>query len=169
MLLEDFIRNNEINPKYKKFKYHMILLFRLKVGGKSLPPFNSKNMDKYCTKIIDVLWDRNGALETFKDITNDIEKTLSYFKSEYNIERLKKFTSQLTKLPEVELTRGVVKIFHKCRGFGFIEIDQSEDAFVHYEDIIGQGYRTLIEGQHVEFMLKKTQKGLKAEKVRTIS
>lgn len=168
MLLEDFIRNNEINPKYKKFKYHMILLFRLKVGGKSLPPFNSKTMDKYCKKITDVLWNRKEALETFEDITNNIEKTLDFYESEYNIERLKKFTSQLTELPDVELTRGVVKIFHK-RGFGFIEIDQPEDVFVHYKDIIGQGYCTLIEGQHVEFMLKKTQKGLKAEKVRTIS
>ena len=125
-------------------------------------------MDKYCKKITDVLWNRKEALETFEDITNNIEKTLDFYESEYNIERLKKFTSQLTELPDVELTRGVVKIFHK-RGFGFIEIDQPEDVFVHYKDIIGQGYCTLIEGQHVEFMLKKTQKGLKAEKVRTIS
>lgn len=169
MLFEDFIRTNEINPKYKKFKYHMILLFRLKVGGKRYPYINSKTMDKYCINIINVLWNRNEALRTFQDITKDIDLTLNTFSSEYNIERLKKFTFQLTELPEVELTKGVVKIFHKWRGFGFIDINQSEDVFVHYKDIKDQGYRNLIEGQHVEFMLTKTEKGLKAENVQIMS
>jgi len=60
---------------------------------------------------------------------------------------------------------GVVKWFNNSKGYGFIQRDQGGDVFVHYRAIRGDGYRSLEEGQRVEFAVTKGQKGLQAEEV----
>jgi CspA family cold shock protein len=61
---------------------------------------------------------------------------------------------------------GTVKWFNNVRGFGFITRGEGgEDIFVHYRNIKAEGYRTLAEGQAVEFQLQKGDKGLQAEEV----
>jgi len=60
---------------------------------------------------------------------------------------------------------GKVKWFNESKGFGFIEQDSGEDIFVHYTSIDGDGFKTLREGQRVEFEVTQGPKGLKAEKV----
>lgn len=60
---------------------------------------------------------------------------------------------------------GVVKWFNTNKGFGFITRDNGDDVFVHFRSIRGQGHRTLIEGQRVEFNISKGEKGLQAEDV----
>jgi CspA family cold shock protein len=64
--------------------------------------------------------------------------------------------------------KGTVKWFNASKGFGFIQRDQGEDVFVHFKSIIGDGYRTLAEGQRVEFTVTQGQKGLQAESVTVI-
>ena len=55
---------------------------------------------------------------------------------------------------------GTVKWFNNARGYGFITRgDQSDDIFVHYRNIRGEGYRSLAEGQQVEFELLEGEKG----------
>lgn len=69
-----------------------------------------------------------------------------------------------------EVMRGVVKWFNGTKGYGFIgREDGEEDVFVHFRDIVGEGYRTLEEGQPVEFTLAKGDKGLFAETVTVVS
>jgi cold shock protein len=60
---------------------------------------------------------------------------------------------------------GKVKWFNDSKGFGFITRDSGEDVFVHYSAIDGQGFKTLIEGQGVEFELKEGPKGPQAANV----
>jgi len=61
---------------------------------------------------------------------------------------------------------GTVKWFDNKKGYGFIvRENEDEDIFVHYREIRGQGYRTLNEGQRVEFTLNKSDKGLAAQDV----
>ena len=60
---------------------------------------------------------------------------------------------------------GTVKWFNPTKGFGFIEQDGGEDVFVHHSAINSEGYRTLEEGQRVEFTLGQGQKGPAAENV----
>lgn len=61
---------------------------------------------------------------------------------------------------------GKVKWFDGKKGFGFIESeDGSGDVFVHYADIAGEGYRTLHQGDRVQFELESTAKGKKATQV----
>ncbi|MFV1951014.1 MAG: cold-shock protein [Nitrospinota bacterium] len=63
---------------------------------------------------------------------------------------------------------GIVKWFNSNKGYGFITRDQGEDVFVHYNSIRGDGYRSLEEGNRVEFVVTQGKKGLQAEDV-TIS
>lgn len=61
--------------------------------------------------------------------------------------------------------KGKVKWFNNDKGFGFIEYKEGEDIFVHYSSILSGGYKTLVEGQYVEFELVRTDKGLQAKNV----
>ena len=64
---------------------------------------------------------------------------------------------------------GTVKWFNSEKGFGFITPDEGgEDLFVHFSAIQGQGYKTLDEGQRVEFETKQGPKGLQAADVRRV-
>ncbi|QIB66762.1 cold-shock protein [Kineobactrum salinum] len=65
-----------------------------------------------------------------------------------------------------ERVSGTVKWFNNAKGFGFITREESsDDVFVHFRSIQGEGYRTLNEGQEVEFNLVEGPKGLQAEDV----
>lgn len=64
-----------------------------------------------------------------------------------------------------ERQQGIVKWFNGSKGYGFIERETGEDLFVHYNAIIGEGYRNLEEGQRVEFIVVEGQKGLQAQDV----
>ena len=61
--------------------------------------------------------------------------------------------------------RGIVKWFNAAKGFGFIQRSTGEDVFVHYSAIQGDGYRSLNEGQDVEFEITQGSKGLQAANV----
>ena len=80
-----------------------------------------------------------------------------------------KSTSQTDQPKPVRINKsretGVVKWFNTNKGFGFITRDNGDDVFVHFRSIRGQGHRTLIEGQRVEFNISKGEKGLQAEDV----
>jgi CspA family cold shock protein len=64
-----------------------------------------------------------------------------------------------------EREQGTVKWFDSAKGYGFIKRDRGEDVFVHFRAIRGQGYRSLADGQRVEFSVTEGQKGLQAEDV----
>ncbi len=64
-----------------------------------------------------------------------------------------------------ERTTGTVKWFNASKGFGFIAQDGGQDVFVHQSDIQAEGYRTLTEGQRVEFVVEQGPKGAKASHV----
>lgn len=61
--------------------------------------------------------------------------------------------------------QGIVKWFNDSKGFGFIQRNSGEDIFVHFRAIQGDGYRSLQDGQKVEFIVVEGQKGLQAEEV----
>ncbi len=63
------------------------------------------------------------------------------------------------------MATGTVKWFNDKKGFGFISQDNGQDVFVHQTAIQSEGFRTLVEGDKVEFEVIKDQKGYKATKV----
>jgi cold shock protein len=68
----------------------------------------------------------------------------------------------------VNVAQGTVKFFNAEKGYGFITREQGEDLFVHFSSIQGDGYKTLDEGQRVEFDVGKGRKGDEAQNVRPI-
>ena len=66
----------------------------------------------------------------------------------------------------VAMIKGTVKWFNDAKGFGFIEQEGGEDVFVHYSAILTDGYRSLKEGQPVEFEISTENKGLRAANVK---
>jgi cold shock protein len=60
---------------------------------------------------------------------------------------------------------GTVKWFDNAKGYGFIQRTAGDDVFVHFRQIRGEGFKTLPEGQHVQFSIVQGQKGLQAEDV----
>lgn len=60
---------------------------------------------------------------------------------------------------------GKVKWFNNAKGYGFITRDGGEDLFVHFKSIVGEGYRTLKEGEVVQFEVEQGAKGLQAVNV----
>lgn len=61
--------------------------------------------------------------------------------------------------------KGTVKWFNSSKGYGFISRPGKQDVFVHFKAINGEGYKSLNEGDHVEFSVEEGQKGLQAADV----
>lgn len=66
------------------------------------------------------------------------------------------------------MATGKVKWFNDAKGFGFVTAEDGTDAFVHYGDIMGDGFKSLAEGDNVEFEMTQGPKGPKAIKVRKV-
>ena len=83
----------------------------------------------------------------------------------------KKSSFNHTKVQNLDNSRetGTVKWFNTNKGFGFITRENGDDVFVHFRSIQGQGHRTLVEGQRVEFSITEGEKGLQAEDVAAAS
>lgn len=64
--------------------------------------------------------------------------------------------------------RGIVKWFNPAKGYGFIQRSTGEDVFVHFSAIQMEGYKTLEQGEEVEFEVKQGPKGLQAENVHVL-
>ncbi|MBI4378129.1 MAG: cold-shock protein [Nitrospinae bacterium] len=63
------------------------------------------------------------------------------------------------------MAKGIVKWFNNSKGYGFIQQEEGDDIFVHYSDITDEGYKSLNEGQRVEFEVTSGPKGPKASNV----
>jgi CspA family cold shock protein len=66
------------------------------------------------------------------------------------------------------MERGTVKWFNRTKGFGFIQREEGEDVFVHFSAIQGEGFKSLNEGDVVEFEVTEGQKGPQAANVKVV-
>ena len=67
-----------------------------------------------------------------------------------------------------ETQTGTVKWFDNAKGYGFIQREQGKDLFVHFNSIVGEGHRSLTEGQQVEFVEVAGKKGPQADQVKPL-
>ena len=73
-----------------------------------------------------------------------------------------------TEEKQIKVSTGTVKFFNAEKGFGFISREQGDDVFVHFSNIQGEGYKSLDEGQRVEFDVAPGRKGEEAQNVRVL-
>jgi len=66
------------------------------------------------------------------------------------------------------MEQGTVKWFNANKGYGFIKRDSGEDVFVHYREIAGEGFKSLEEGDRVQFEVQQGPKGLQAANVQKV-
>ena len=66
------------------------------------------------------------------------------------------------------MAHGTIKWFNDAKGYGFIKTEGGEDVFVHYSAIQAQGFKSLAEGERVEFEVTRGPKGLQASNVRKV-
>jgi CspA family cold shock protein len=81
------------------------------------------------------------------------------------MERHREMVSVAIQVNIMSKTNGTVKWFNETKGFGFIEREDGPDVFVHFSAIQGDGFKTLADGQKVEFDVTDGQKGPQAENV----
>ena len=67
------------------------------------------------------------------------------------------------------MEKGTVKWFNNAKGYGFIKRETGEDLFVHFKSIVGDGYKTLKEGEMVQFEVEQGTKGLQAINVSKVA
>jgi len=67
------------------------------------------------------------------------------------------------------MASGKVKWFNEVKGYGFIVMEDGQEVFVHYTGIKGEGFRTLNEGENVEFEVTESPKGLQAVNVQRVA
>jgi CspA family cold shock protein len=91
----------------------------------------------------------------------------SFFSGKGGVPRFRPQEAQIAQQDEETEVKeqGTVKWFNASKGYGFIQRQTGEDVFVHYSAIQSEGYRSLNEGQAVEFEVRKGPKGLQAENV----
>jgi len=175
-ILEELFAQNRIERFYKKFKYQMLMLFRLQLQKSRMPYLNSqRKMDDYCSRLLSTLCDEEATLKAFTTTSSVIQQTLVTTKYEpREAVRLRVFTTNLmskatalhdTSPATVPRQTGEVKDFSDIRGFGFIQSQTGDDLFIHYSDIRGTGFRSLRKGQSVEFSAYESEKGLQAKDV----
>jgi cold shock protein len=82
--------------------------------------------------------------------------------------RVVRAVSGFTRGEAARMAKGKVKWFNDAKGYGFIEQDGGEDVFVHFSAITMDGFKTLAEGQVVEFEIKTGDKGLHAANVQRV-
>jgi CspA family cold shock protein len=104
----------------------------------------------------------------------DVSGTLLHSDRVFSLRRVLRFevfrseTKTTEQIVSNIMTTGTVKWFNSEKGFGFIAREGSDDVFVHFSAIQGDGYRSLEEGQRVEFDVAPGRKGEEAQNVRPI-
>lgn len=164
----------------RKFRYHMLMLFRVMFEPTPIPYLNDKRrMDAYCLHLLMLLGDETTARRSFSQCAELLNSVLKASPSKgRESDRLRAFTAELIAATSakvsgatpgaVERKRGRVKDFSAIRGFGFIAVDNGE-VFVHYTGIKGAGYRSLSKGQIVEFVISEGRKGPEAREVEVVA
>ncbi len=169
-VIEEFYRENLLNSKYKKFRYHLLLMFRIQLAGEKVPinVHGNKEMEKYCGKILDVLWNREKSLVIFKTLEIKLIGALSKTSIlNRQAHSFRAFTEEL--LPTItssDKKTGKVTYYNSLKGFGFVRIDNStEDAFIHYTEIQKIYSGEINPGLELIFEVFGTNKGLQAKNI----
>lgn len=178
-MLDRAMRRKIIPFYYKRFKYHLLMLFRLLAGGASTPPIGSKKIAGYSSRIIECLSNQKEADRLFREARKIVDACRTSDDRSDDTERLRRkvFTESLlescsegytkkeiSEPNDGEQLEGTVKWYNDQRGFGFIEVSEGKDVWFHIKESHVPSWH-LKEKTPVSFQVKKTTKGVTASDV----
>jgi cold shock CspA family protein len=176
--VERLFAEGRLPRAWKPRKYQLLMVFRIKNQPFELPFLNSKDIDRYCQALLDLLDDDASCEEAFRRAGELVESVRQNVPVGRELaERTRALTTALIETASergeertaiAARVRGSVKSFSEIRGYGFIADEQRRDLFVHYTGIAGGGYRSLAPGQRVEFSTVQTPRGTQAVDVEVI-
>lgn len=165
--IDEFFRNGDLPKRFKRFKHHLLLLFRVAVSKRNVVQLQGKAAEELSLKINELLWNRETALIQFSEAVDVLKGKLESFEGGNAEYRQRAFTNHL--IPgEHDRPRGRVKHWNPTRGFGFVTTTNGEDVFVHYTQIRETLNKSLREGDSVEFDIVHDERGLQARNLRVL-
>lgn len=170
-VIETFFKQNDIKIENKRFKHHMMMLFRIRSAGEKMPPLsNKKKIESYCTKILENLWDREKALGLFRIIENNIEESIKHTTLPFRkLHMLRAFTEELQPSIRKRKTEGTLTYFNDIQGYGFIRImNTQDDVFVHISEMIKTIGEKVEVGDRIRFHVVQTYKGRQAQNMELV-
>lgn len=171
-VVDDFYRENKLNTSLRRFKYHLLLMFRIQIAGDKVPIniSGNKEIEKYCNKLLEILWDKNKALEVFKNLELKLNQALSNTKLLHRqAHSMRAFTEELIPIVKSQKKYGELTYYDPVRGFGFVRIEQTEnDVFVHYTEIQKVYKRPIRPGLKFSFDIFESNKGPQAKNIELI-
>ncbi len=176
--LERLRTANRLPRGWGKYKYQMLMVFRIQNEPSKLPHLNRKDIEKYCQTLRDVLDQESSGEEAFRSAGELVQKTLrSVQRGRESPERTRVFTEALIKAAghadgsaaTTARLRGITTRWLNERGYGFIRGDDGHDYFIHHTGIIDQDYPSLWVGDKVEFSILRTIKGRQAVDAEIVS
>lgn len=171
-VVEEFFRDGKLQSIPRRFKYHLLLLLRIHIAGEKSPINVSTNreLERYCTKIMETLWDRKKALEILIQLEQTI---LSALKSTQvtgrNAHQSRTFTEELVPMLLSQKKIGELKYYNYEKGFGFIFTSTADsDIFVHYTELGKFRQNEIIPGLKVTFDVFHSSRGPQAKNIERI-
>lgn len=156
------LRRGELQGRHGRFLYHILLIMRLSIGGRSMPPLSGKKMDGYCESLLKVVNDNTRFGLALADAARAIDDSLRGFEGGTRLApRLRDFTAKLLPYRQPR-TRGRVVYFNMERGYGFVSVDGSKDVFIHHTAMREKMYAALQVGEVIDFDVVQTDQGPQA-------
>jgi cold shock CspA family protein len=168
-IIEELFRENKLRYTSKRYKYHLLLMFRIQIAGEKIPIniSGNKEIEKYCTKIMEKLWDRGAAVEVFRNLEAKLQSALDKTKVMHRQAHLTRaFTEELIPTIKNDKKEGKITYYNFQKGFGFIRLDNSdEDVFVHYTELSKFQTNEIIPGLELLFDVFQSHRGGQAKNI----
>jgi cold shock CspA family protein len=171
-VVEGLYRENILHSSLKIFKYHLLLMLRIHIAGEKIPinVSSNKEIEKYCNKICEVLWDRENAKNVFLMLEGKLKQALentSVLKRQAH--SIRAFTEELIPVVASSKKEGELSYYNSVRGFGFLRLPNTEeDIFVHFSELQKNYHEPLLIGLKFSFEVHASHKGLQATNVEII-
>lgn len=158
-ILEECFRQNKIEKKYRIYRYHILMMFRIIICGYDMPALTSKRIEPYCDKLITIAKDINKAERIYNFLIDELDEFLRKEKNLKEIYRIKKFTDTVIDGCRYNYKRGIAKKLLDT--YGYIERNEEKDAKFTLTTVIGD----IHEKDMVVYKFKKLDDNLIIEKV----
>lgn len=170
-VIENLFKNGDLKSDSKRFKHHLMMLFRIQIAGENAPPLNSKNnIEKYCNKILEKLWDKDQAKAVFKTLEKTLEQRVSASNLPFRqLHMLRVFTEELQPSIRLRKSEGTLTYFNDQKGYGFVRImNTNEDVFVHVSQMMKSIGEQVEVNDRIKFHIVQTYQGPQAENLELV-